>query len=122
MPAAVAPAAPGDSPGKKKRARAAPRPKVGTLQEWDGKTTNGLPKVPKPGESSFSITTPQMTQPQLMEAPQVQTPITPSQAFAQQRPTESVPISQLVQPTQPEGQGQPPPEPPSQPEPSQPGP
>jgi hypothetical protein len=122
MTATVAPAAPGDSPGKKKRVRAAPRSKVGTHHESESKETNGIPKVPKPGESSFSIATPQMTQMQPMEAPQVQTPITPSQAFAQQRPIESVPISQLVQPTQPESQGQPPPAPTSQPEPSQPGP
>jgi hypothetical protein len=40
-PATMVPA--GDSPGKKKRARAAPRqPKVGKLQEWESKETNRL--------------------------------------------------------------------------------
>jgi len=121
MTTTAAPTAPGDSPGKRKRARPAPRqPKVGNLYEWEEQKTNELLKVPKPGEGSFSIAPPQMTQPQAMEAPQLQTPNTPSPAFAQPRPAEAVPISQLVQPTPTESQGQPPPEQPSQPEPRQP--
>lgn len=96
-PAAMVP--PGDSPGKKKRPRAAPRqPKVSAFLNWERPTTDDFSKVPKPGEGSFSILTPQPAQPQLMEAPHVSTPITPSQPFLQHRPEGSnTPITQVSQ-------------------------
>lgn len=113
-PAAMVPT--GDSPGKKKRARATPRqPKVGILQEWERKKTNSV-KVSKPGESSFSITTPQPVQPQPLAAPQVSTPITPSQPFHQHRPDGPVTqVSQLIQSEDP--RQYPPPEPQIRPDP-----
>ncbi|KAF4626906.1 hypothetical protein G7Y89_g11254 [Cudoniella acicularis] len=119
----------GDTTGKKKRARAAPRqPKVGDLCERPRKETDDMRKGPKnPGENMFSAVNPQIIQPQTREQ-QLPSPGLPSEPFQAIQPKEREPSVEAkeVAPNEPHPASQelqePPKEPREEPKPAEPNP
>lgn len=101
-------------------ARAAPTTSEDTLDKKKRTRALPKPKAPNPGEGSFSVATPPISQP--AEARQTPTPITPSQPVQQHQPArENMSIPLIAPPIQSAGQG-PLQEPQARPDPPQPDP